>query len=99
MPKSIYHQTKLEAENVLEEMAGPEFSGQVLRMSSSFPEAGEVMTAYRLHRGIDARDVADAHAAASSNGGTLFQRYIVSAASPFVMQDCGSLSIDAASAI
>lgn len=99
LPKSIYHRTKLEAENVLEEMAGPEFSVRVLRMSRSFPEPGDVMAAYRLHRGIDARDVADAHAAALSNGGTHFQRYIVSAASPFVMQDCESLSIDAASAI
>ncbi|MBA3043384.1 MAG: NAD(P)-dependent oxidoreductase [Rhizobiaceae bacterium] len=99
LPKSIYHRTKLQAENVLEKMAGPEFAVRVLRMSRSFPEPGDVMAAYRLHRGIDARDVADAHAAALSNGGTHFQRYIVSAASPFVMQDCESLSIDAASAI
>src|SRR4051812_21312815 len=40
-----------------------------------------------------------AHAAALSNGGTHFQRHIVSAASPSVMQDCKSLSINAASAI
>jgi UDP-glucose 4-epimerase len=99
LPKSIYHQTKLEAENTLEEMAGPEFVVRVLRMSRSFPEPGDVMAAYRLHRGVDARDVADAHVAALSNGGAHFQRYIVSAASPFVMQDCESLSIDAASVI
>ncbi|QXC52885.1 NAD(P)-dependent oxidoreductase (plasmid) [Agrobacterium salinitolerans] len=99
LPKSIYHQTKLEAENTLEEMAGPEFVVRVLRMSRSFPEPGDIMAAYRLHRGVDARDVADAHVAALSNGGAHFQRYIVSAASPFVMQDCESLSIDAASVI
>ncbi|RCS22541.1 NAD(P)-dependent oxidoreductase [Phyllobacterium salinisoli] len=99
LPKSIYHRTKLEAENVLEEMAGPEFAVRVLRMSRSFPEPGDAMAAYRLHRGIDARDVADAHAAALSNGGAHFQRYIVSAASPFIKQDCETLSIDAASAI
>jgi UDP-glucose 4-epimerase len=51
LPKSIYHQTKLEAENVLEEMAGTEFTLRVLRMSRSFPEPGEVMAAYSLHRG------------------------------------------------
>ncbi len=99
LPKSIYHQTKLEAENTLEEMAGPEFVVRVLRMSRSFPEPGDIMAAYRLHRGVDARDVADAHVAALSNGGAHFQRYIVSAASPFVMQDYESLSIDAASVI
>ena len=57
------------------------------------------MAAYRLHRGIDARDVADAHVAALSNGGAHFQRYIVSAASPFIVQDTDALSVDAASAI
>jgi nucleoside-diphosphate-sugar epimerase len=99
LPKSIYHRTKLEAENLLKEMAGREFAVRVLRMSRSFPEPGDIMAAYRLHRGIDARDVADAHAAALSNGGTHFQRYIVSATSPFKEQDCRTLYIDAAAVI
>ncbi|MDH7785454.1 UDP-glucose 4-epimerase [Ochrobactrum sp. 19YEA23] len=99
LPKSIYHRTKLEAENVLEKMAGAEFAVRVLRMSRSFPEPGDVMATYRLHRGIDARDVADAHAAALANGGAHFQRYIISAFSPFTKQDCEVLSVDAAAVI
>lgn len=99
LPKSIYHRTKLEAEQLLEEKAGPELAVRVLRMSRSFPEPGDVMAAYRLHRGVDIRDVADAHLAALGNGGAHFQRYIVSAATPFVRQDCEALARDAASVI
>jgi len=98
-PKSIYHRTKLEAERVLEDMACPELAVRVLRMSRSFPEPGDVMAAYRLHRGVDVRDVADAHLSALTNGGACFQRYIVSAAGPFTARDCESLANDAASII
>ncbi|MCY0096248.1 NAD-dependent epimerase/dehydratase family protein [Hoeflea ulvae] len=100
LPKSIYHRTKIEAERCLEDMAGPDLTVRVLRMSRSFPEPGNVMAAYRLHRGVDIRDVADAHLAALTNGGAqAFQRYIVSAATPFVRQDCEVLARDAASVI
>lgn len=99
LPKSIYHRTKLEAERRLEDMAGPDLAVRVLRMSRSFPEPGDVMAAYRLHRGVDIRDVADAHLAALTNGGACFQRHIVSAATPFARQDCEALASDAASVI
>ncbi|MFX6823238.1 NAD-dependent epimerase/dehydratase family protein, partial [Acinetobacter baumannii] len=36
-PRSIYHRTKLEAEDVLNEMAGAALAVRVLRMSRSFP--------------------------------------------------------------
>lgn len=98
-PKSIYHRTKLEAERLLEDMAGPDLQLRVLRMSRSFPEPANVMAAYRLHRGIDIRDVADAHAAALINGGDHFQRHIISAGTLFKPEDCESLAIDAASVI
>lgn len=95
-PKSIYHRTKLEAEQVLAEMAGPHLAVRVLRMSRSFPEPADVMAAYRLHRGVDIRDVADAHVQALSNAGDDFQRYIISAATPFSADDCDILARDAA---
>lgn len=98
-PRSIYHQTKLEAEHVLEQMASQELAVRVLRMSRSFPEPGDVMAAYRLHRGVDVRDVADAHLSALVNGGENFQRYIISAATPFTIQDCEGLAMDASSII
>ncbi|QXC51930.1 NAD(P)-dependent oxidoreductase [Agrobacterium salinitolerans] len=98
-PKSIYHRTKLEAEQVLEAMAGQHFAVRVLRMSRSFPEPADVMAAYRLHRGVDIRDVADAHVLALTNAGDDFQRYIISATTPFSADDCDSLAEDAASVL
>jgi nucleoside-diphosphate-sugar epimerase len=98
-PKSIYHRTKLEAERMLEAMAGPHLAVRVLRMSRSFPEPADVMAAYRLHRSVDIRDVADAHVLALTNAGDDFQRYIISATTPFSADNCGSLAKDAASVL
>ena len=98
-PKSIYHRTKLEAERILADMAGPDLQVRVLRMSRSFPEPADVMAAYRLHRGVDIRDVADAHLVALTNGGRDFQRHIISAGTLFKPEDCEALAVDAASII
>ncbi len=98
-PKSIYHRTKLEAEQTLKGMTGPDLQVRVLRMSRSFPEAANVMAVHRLHRGVDIRDVADAHVAALTNGGKDFQRHIVSAGTLFKPEDCEALAADAASVI
>ncbi|ASW08133.1 NAD(P)-dependent oxidoreductase [Rhizobium sp. 11515TR] len=98
-PKSIYHRTKLEAEQVLKGMTGPDLQVRVLRMSRSFPEPANVMAVHRLHRGADIRDVADAHVAALTNGGKEFQRHIVSAGALFKPEDCEALAVDAASII
>ncbi|AYG68180.1 MULTISPECIES: NAD(P)-dependent oxidoreductase [unclassified Rhizobium] len=98
-PKSIYHRTKLDAERILADMASPDLQVRVLRMSRSFPEPANVMAAYRLHRGVDIRDVADAHVAALTNGGEDFQRHIVSASTLFKPEDCEALAVDAASVI
>lgn len=98
-PKSIYHRTKLEAEQILKGMTGPGLQVRVLRMSRSFPEPTNVMAVHRLHRGVDIRDVADAHVAALTNSGKDFQRHIVSAGTLFKPQDCEALAADAASVI
>lgn len=98
-PKSIYHRTKLEAEQILKGMVGPDLQVRVLRMSRSFPESANVMAVHRLHRGVDIRDVADAHVAALTNGGKDFQRHIVSAGTLFKPEDCEALAIDATSVI
>lgn len=98
-PKSIYHRTKLEAEGVLEDAASSELTVRVLRMSRSFPEPGDIMAAYRLHRGIDVRDVADAHSLALTNRGLCFERYVISASTPFVIGDCERLATNAAAVV
>ena len=71
-PRSIYHRSKLAAEAALVEAAAGAGARapvlRILRMSRCFPEAAPLMAAYRLHRGVDARDVARAHALALVDG-------------------------------
>ena len=91
-PRTIYHQTKLEAERVLAGLAAD--SGlcvTVLRMSRCFPEPAPRMAAYRLHRGIDARDVADAHARALAADRPGFRCYVISGLTPFQREDAVQL--------
>jgi UDP-glucose 4-epimerase len=91
-PRTIYHHTKLRAEEQLREPA--EEHGLVvsaLRMSRCFPEPAPAMAAYRLHRGIDARDVADAHARGLTISQAGFRCFVVSASTPFLPEDCADL--------
>jgi UDP-glucose 4-epimerase len=96
LPKTIYHRTKLAAERALERAAASaDLCVTVLRMSRCFPEPAPVMAVQRLHRGIDGRDVADAHAAALTHAAAGFRRYIVSAATPFFPEDASELMSNA----
>ncbi|MEE2691828.1 MAG: NAD(P)-dependent oxidoreductase [Pseudomonadota bacterium] len=98
-PVTVYHRSKLEAESLLEEAASPSLSVRILRMSRCFPEPAPTMAAYRLHRGVDARDVAEAHALALANDGPACQTFIISGATPFRPEDCAALGRDAPSVI
>lgn len=87
-PKTIYHKTKLEAEHVIKEYASNKLAIRVIRMSRCFPEPAQLMAVYRLHRGVDYRDVAEAHRLA----GVLtkkkdFDVYVISANTPFQESD------------
>ena len=93
-PRTIYHRTKLAAERELEQHAGT-MAITSLRMSRCFPEPAPLMAAYRLHRGVDARDVADAHAAALAWNGPGFRKYVISGATPFAPADATVLGTDA----
>jgi UDP-glucose 4-epimerase len=90
-PRTIYHRSKLAAEQWLQDTATDDLQVRVIRMSRCFPEPPERMVLYRLHRGIDVRDVADAHVAALGNDGPAFQRYVVSGRTPFRREDCEAL--------
>ena len=94
-PKSIYHRTKLAGEEQLEALAAEQLPVRVLRMSRCFPENAPLMASYRLHRGIDARDVGEGHARALKHDGPAFARFILSGATPFTRQDCEGLAKDA----
>ena len=92
LPRTIYHRTKLQAETLAEAAATPGFSVRVLRMGRCFPEPPERMAMFRLHRGIDARDVASAHAALLLDEGARFARYLACAPTPFRREDCLELA-------
>ncbi|QFT78950.1 NAD(P)-dependent oxidoreductase [Erythrobacter sp. THAF29] len=94
-PRTIYHRTNLAAERLLEDKASTALPVRVLRMSRCFPEPAPIMTAYRLHRGIDARDVASGHARALIDEGEPFGRFILSGATPFLRSDCDALAKNA----
>jgi UDP-glucose 4-epimerase len=92
LAKTIYHQSKIQAENVLEKISAEYVRPvTVLQVSRCFPEPADMMAVYRLTRGIDARDVATAHTCAIRVRPEGFTRYIISADSPFTPDDSQSL--------
>lgn len=96
-PRDIYDETKLEAER-LAASAGGSITVTSLRMSRCFSEPADQMAWYRLYRGIDRRDVADAHALALGRSGPP-ATYVISAATPLQREDCDELFRDAPTAI
>jgi nucleoside-diphosphate-sugar epimerase len=64
-------------------------------MSRCFPEEPRLVAVYRLYRGVDAEDVAQAHELALAAGRAGFEVYNISAPPPFVRADCRRLFEDA----
>ena len=96
-PRDIYDLTKLEAERLVAS-AGGSMTVTSLRMSRCFPEPAGLMAWCRLYRGVDRRDVAEAHALALGRNGPPAS-YVISAVTPFLREDCEELAADAASVI
>lgn len=88
-PRDIYDETKLAAEQLVASAAGS-MTVTSLRMSRCFPEPADRMAIYRLYRGIDRRDVAEAHALALVRRGPT-ATYVIGAATPFIREDCAEL--------
>lgn len=94
-PKTIYHRSKIEAELVLENISNLfNLPVTVLQISRCFPEPANLMALYRLTRGIDARDVANAHACAIEKRLSGFRRYIISGKTPFNKTCCEQLYLN-----
>jgi len=64
-------------------------------MSRCFPEEPRLIAIYRLYRGVDADDVAQAHELALATSATAFDVYNVSAPQPFQAADCPRLLAEA----
>ncbi|KJY88659.1 NAD-dependent epimerase/dehydratase family protein [Pseudoalteromonas piscicida] len=99
-PKSIYHKSKILAENKLNEISNLfNLPVTVLQMSRCFPEPADLMAIYRLTRGIDVRDVANAHSCAIVKRLRGFNRFIISGSTPFSLKDCEHLYHNASAVI
>jgi UDP-glucose 4-epimerase len=96
-PRTVYHRSKLAAEAALAALADEQgLALTVLRMSRCFPEAADAMVVYRLHRGVDARDVAQAHVLALRQATPSVRTFVISGATPFRPEDAERLKHDAA---
>jgi nucleoside-diphosphate-sugar epimerase len=98
-PRDIYDETKLAAEAACAEAARNGMACVSLRMSRCFEEEPRLVAIYRLYRGVDAQDVAQAHELALEGAQPGFEIYNVSAPSPFAESDCPRLLVDAASVV
>lgn len=99
-PRTVYHRSKLAAEALLHHAAEcGHLRVTVLRMSRCFPEPAPLMASYRLHRGVDARDVAAAHEHALVPGARRYRCFVISGATPFQADDASALKRDAPSVI
>lgn len=90
-PEDIYDDTKLAAEELCREAATAGLSVAILRMSRCFPEPAHLTAFYRLYRGVDRRDVAEAHCLAATAPIDGCETVIVSADTPFQAKDCDVL--------
>ena len=98
-PRDVYDETKLAAEQACREAARAGLACVSLRMSRCFPEDPRLVAIYRLYRGVDALDVAQAHELSLTAELPDFEVFNVSARSPFAAADCHALAADAASLI
>jgi nucleoside-diphosphate-sugar epimerase len=94
-PRDIYDITKLAAENLVQRASVTRRSTTVLRISRCFSEQEKLMAMYRFHRGVDLRDVVQAHCLALDRL-TEHGLYIISGPMLFQRSDLMELGRDAA---
>lgn len=94
-PRDIYDTTKIAAEEACRAAADAALACVSLRIARCFPEPAEQLAVYRLHRGVDLRDVAEAHRLALHARLDGFQVFNVAAQTSFVERDAEQLLEDA----
>ena len=85
----------LDAEQLCRDAFSPSFSTAALRFSRCFPEPTPLMALYRLYRGVDARDVAEAFSLSLTAHFAQFEAINISGETPFQQDDCERLRLDA----
>jgi len=98
-PRDVYDETKLAAEAACEQAGRAGMACTSLRMARCFPEDPRLVAIYRLYRGVDAEDVAQAHELALDAEDAGFRVFNVSAPTPFGRTDCRRLFEDAESVV
>lgn len=94
-PRDIYDETKLAAEEACADAARGGLPCTSLRMSRCFAEEPRLLAIYRLYRGVDADDVAQAHELALTATTIGLDVYNISAPQPFEAADCRRLLSEA----
>ena len=99
-PRDIYDVTKLAAEGLCQlfhRETGT--TTRCLRVGRFFPEPPDTTALYRLYRGLDPRDAAEAHRLAATVEGPGYGHYNIAAPSPFTKADTRELWHDPAAVI
>lgn len=86
-PRDVYDETKLAAEKLCRDACSQGLSCISLRMSRCFPEPDELMAIYRLYRGVDIRDVVQAHELALYSSIPGYEVVNISNQTPFQQSD------------
>lgn len=97
--EDIYDETKLAAEQICRDAFASNFVTTALRFSRAFPEPLPLMALYRLYRGVDARDVAQAFSLALLASPAKFAAFNISGETPFQPTDTSALLNDAAAVL
>lgn len=97
--RTIYHATKLEAEALVRDAAGPRLGASIVRLGRCFPEEPRLVAFYRLCRGIGEDDAAQAHLSALAAADETCQPLIACATTPFRRADAAELGRNAPTVI
>lgn len=97
--RTIYHETKLAAEVLVRDAAGPQLRASIVRLGRCVPEPPALVAFHLLCRGIGVRNAADAHLAALGAADGTARPLIACAITPFEREDADLLGRDARAAI
>lgn len=90
-PEDEYDRTKLEAEALCRDAADGRLSTVILRLARCFPEPHHLVGFYRMYRGVDRRDAAEAHVRAVTAAVSGSTTVNIAGPSPFEPEDMAAV--------